>query len=260
MEKKKPHKLLGWLLALLLFAPSAHAVSSVTVMADSSMSTAISALARSYSKKHQVVVNTSFAPQITQQVQIIDGVAVDVVITPKQSWINELKTQGLVDINSQMVVARGRLALVGPADTTLKVAARDAFPTTALITRMNFEPGFVVGYPENLMEGVYGKEALRNLGAADDIEPYTLYVKEREQMFSMVENQGNYGLFFYASALGRRGVQVLALVPENAHKPIDYFGVAIAGENMKEARDFLAYIKTKEAADVLSRYGFSAGS
>ena len=256
MEKK--NNLLAWLMCCLFWGAPAYAVDSVTIMADSSMSTAITALARSYAIENQVVVNTSFANEASQETQITEGSAADILITPRASWIDALKTKGLVDVYSQQTVARGRLALVGPEDSDLEVKSSDDFPTTALIQRMGWEPGFVIGYPETLPEGVYSKEAIDKLGASDDLEPYTLYVKQLDQMYDMVQKQENYGLFLYSNVLGRKGMKVLSVLPDSSHKPIEYYAVVIAGDNMGEARRFLAFLKSRKAAVLLSQYGFSA--
>lgn len=225
-------------------------------MADSSMSIAMSELARDYAKRANVVVNTSFAASGAQQAQISEGGAADILITPKQQWIDELKTQGLLDVYSQTAVAKNRLALVGPVNSPLQVRIASEFPTAPLIRLFNWEPAFVVGSPEMLQEGVYGKEALRNLGVAGDLEEYTLYVKQLPQMYAMVTNQQMYGVFFYSSTIGRAGIRVLDIFPESSHRPIAYSAVAIAGDNMEEARKFLKYIQSDAARKILQGNGF----
>lgn len=229
---------------------------TVTVMADHSLSIAVSQLAREYSRTHQVIVNTSFAPQKTQAQQITEGGAADILITPNTVWINDLKLQGLVDVYSQKLIARNQLALVGPAASTMVARIVDKFPTVPIIQESGGEPIFLVGNPESLMEGVYAKEALRNLNAADDLGEYTLYVKRLDQMFEMVAKGQAYGLFYYTSALGHSDVKVIDVIPESTHKPIDYMAVVIAGDNMNEARKFLQYLVSEPAKKLLEKNGF----
>src|SRR4029077_20107524 len=105
----------GMTIIWMAFANPAFALASlksVTVMADGSMSLAIAEIARDYSRDEQIIVNTSFALPKAQEAQITEGAAADVLITPKQAWIDELKTRGLIDIHSPTSVARNRLALV----------------------------------------------------------------------------------------------------------------------------------------------------
>jgi molybdate transport system substrate-binding protein len=244
-------------LAAILLPPAAWAINSVTVMADSSMGNVIAEIARNYSSEYQVVVNTSFIPPAIQEAQINEGGSADVLVTPRQPWIDRLKTQGLIDVYSQSLIARNKMALVGPIDSSLKADLKQKFPVAELINHMDGEQGFVLGNPETLMEGVYGKEALRALGAAEYLEPYTLYIKQLDQMFDMVRKHHSYGLFLYSSTVSRSGIRVLDVLPEYSHTPIDYYGVVIAGENMDEARKFLEYLKGPSARKVLRENGFS---
>jgi molybdate transport system substrate-binding protein len=253
--KRKNCLSLTALLFALCSAP-AYAIESITIIADSSMSLAVSALARSYARENQIVVNTSFASKEAQETEITEGAAADILLTPKESWIEDLKQRGLVDINSRTLIARGRLALVGPEETNISMEESQAFPTTTLIQKMGWEPGFVIGYPEARMEGVYSLEALRKLGAYD-IEPYLLYVKQFEQMVEMVSKNDSFGMFLYSTVLGRKNMKVLALMPESSHKPIAYYGVVIAGENMEQARRFLEFLQSPKAIALLNQYGFS---
>lgn len=246
------------LLAAFFYSTPCFAISTVTVMADNSLSIAMTALARDYSKNNNAVVNSSFASSATQQEQISEGGAADILITPKLPWIEDLKTQGLVDVYSQTPIARNRIALVAPVASPLQVKIEEGFPTAQLIQQFGWEPGFVIGSPDALEEGTFSKEALRNVGAAGDLEEYTLYVKRLDQMFDMVANHGMYGLFFYSSTVGKAGIRVLDLLPENTHKPIEYNAVVIAGDNMDEARKFLEYLKSDNAKEILRDNGFLA--
>ena len=120
---------------------------------------------------------------------------------------------------------------------------------------MGGEQAFIVGNPEALPVGIYGKEALRNMDAAADLEPYTLYVKRRDQMLEMAASR-DYGVFFYSTLAGRPGIRVIDLFPESSYRPIQYYAVVIAGDNMNEARKFLDYLKSAEAKQVLKQNGF----
>lgn len=247
------------LLAVLFFPFISKAepqLPSVTVMADSSVSMAIAKVARDYSQQKNVVVNTSFATQKAQQQQISDGAAADVLITTKSSWIDELKQQGLIDVYSQTMLAKNSLVLVGAANSAVSINEKDLFPTMQIMASSGGEPMFLVGHPETLASGAYAKEALRNLGAANDLEPYTLYIKQESQFFDMIANQQAFGVCFYSEAVNQKGVKIIALLPENSHLPIIYYAVVIAGNNMNEARKFLQYLKSKEVRKILRDNNF----
>lgn len=231
-------------------------LSTVTVMADHSLSAAVSEIARNYSRKNQTVVNTSFLPQKTQQEQISEGAAADILITSKEDWIDELKQQGLIDIHSQTKFAKDRLVLIGAKETSVTSAGVGHFPSFDIIKAGGGEPVFILGNPEFLMEGAYAKEAMRSFGANDDLEPYTLYVKRLDEMFDMVANQNAFALCFYSSIANHDDIKIIDTLPESSHKPIVYSAVVIASDNMNEARKFLEYLKSTEVRKLLIDDGF----
>ncbi len=249
-----------FLIAIYLINSPVHAdvvvLPTVTVMADHSLSLVVSEIARNYSSAKHVVVNTSFVPQKIQQEQISEGAAADILITSKEAWIDELKLQGLIDIHSQTRFARDRLVLIGSMESNVVSLGSGRFPTVDIIKSGNGEPIFILGNPESLMEGIYAKEAMRSLGTADDLEPYTLYVKHLDEMLDMVVKQQAFGVCFYSSTVGRSDLKIIDILPESSHKSIVYNAVVIASDNMDEARKFLEYIKSKEVRKLLTKYGF----
>ncbi len=234
---------------------SEPALPSVTVMADHSLGMVVSKIARNYSREKKATVNASFAPQKIQQDQISEGASADILITSKGEWIDELKLQGLVDIHSQTRLAKDRLVLIGPADTSVVSMGAGRFPTVEIINASHGQPVFVQGNPDSLLEGVYSKEAMRSLGAAEDLEAYTVYVKQIDEMLDMVSAQNAYGICFYSSVVARNDIKVIDTLPEASHKPIVYQAVVIASDNMNEARNFLSYLKSNQVRKILDSYG-----
>jgi molybdate transport system substrate-binding protein len=242
--------------ALIGLARPANALPSVNVMADSNLNVAISHIARSYSSEKNIVVNSSYADVATQEAQIIDGAAADILITPKASLIEDLKTRGVIDVYSQIPIARDMLVLAGPQDSPLNVDLEKEFPIAAILKQIAEEPLFIVASPEFLPEGGFSKEALRAVHAAGFMEPYTLYLKDRNQMFEMIADKGAYGVVLSSSALRRKNIRVLGTFHAHTHQPIQYYAVVIAGENMDAARGFLAYLQSPAAKIIFRKNGF----
>jgi molybdate transport system substrate-binding protein len=246
------------LLCLLFPARHAAALDSITIMADNSMNLALVKLARGYSSRYGISVTTSFAVPAAQEAQITDGVAADIIITPQQAWIEQLKTRGLIDIYSPTVIARSRLVLVGPETSQVQYdPSSNTLPTAAIINDIDDEQGFVVANPETLIEGGYSKDALRTLDEGDYLAPYTLYIKDIGQMYDMVAHRGAYGIFLNSSTVGRTGFKALGFLPETSYRPIQYTAVVVAGEKMDEARRFMEYLKSPRAKAVLRDNGFT---
>ncbi len=250
-----------WLLIIFPTHATVLKLPTVTVMADHNLSLAITEIARDYSRNKQVIVNTSFTSQETQQAQINDGAAADILITAKESWIDELKLQGLIDIYSQTKLANDRLVLVTSIQSSIQNQESKNFPSLIIINAGKDSPSLLLGNPETLIEGVYAKEALRNLSVFADLEPYTLYVKRSDEMFDVVADQQpvtqTFTICFNSSSAARGDIKTIYTIPESSHKPISYNAVVIAGDNMSEARKFIDYLKTEEVKDILKKHGLN---
>ncbi|MFO0389212.1 MAG: molybdate ABC transporter substrate-binding protein [Alphaproteobacteria bacterium] len=239
-----------------LVAFPAFALNSVTVLGDKSMNMAIVKIAREYSASKNVVVNTSFVSPEQQEAQILEGGAADILITPRVEWIEELKLQGLLDIYSQMELAKNRLVFIGPMDSAIAPNLTIGFPTASIIRAIGWEQGFMVGNPQYMADGAYAKDALRNMNASEDLEQYTLYIKRPDQIAGMVRGRGAYGVFFQSTVRDMEGVKVLDVLPEELHQPMQYYAVVIAGNNMDEARKFMDYLRSKESRRLLINNGY----
>jgi molybdate transport system substrate-binding protein len=250
-----------WLVfaSVLLCSSQAFALSNITVMATGDLGLAVSRIARDYAKLHNVSVSTSFAGKQEQAVQISEGGAVDVLITPDVQWLDQLQSEGLVDIYSKIEFARGRLALVGNSASTLSMKLTGNFIAAPLVHAMGGEPGLYIGNPEYITEGKYAREALRSIGALYVLEPYTLYSKTTDEMIEQVTQHDAYGVFNYGQALLLENAKIIDVFPEKTHSPITYYAVVIAGDNMDEARTFMKYISSGLARNALLASGLSAG-
>lgn len=235
-------------------------MTNLTVMADTSASIAVARLSREYAHAQGVGVSTSFIEKSTQSSQILEGGAADILITQDAKWIDDLKSQGLIDIYSRAEFARGRMALVGPADSTLAMKLTGNFISAPLVHAMASEPELFIGNPEYIPEGKQAKEALRSLGALDVLEPYTLYLKSTDEMVERVTEHHAYAVLPYGQALLMEKAKVIDVFPENSHSPMPYYAVVIAGDNMEEARKFMQYLGSKAARNAIRNSGLSSSA
>lgn len=241
---------------LLLAAEPALALPSVTILGDPAIAPALAEIARNYARDRGTITSTVFTPESEQEKEITEGGSADVLITPRTSWIEKLKTQGLLDVYSQVPIARSRLALAAGAQSSLQSGVQ--FPLSAIIAAMNGEQLFLMPNAETLPEGAFAREALQKLGVEAELEEYTLFVKSRPDMLGMLRDSGAYGVMLYASVFNTPGIRIIESLPETSHRPIEFYAVVLAGNNMDEARKFLDYLKTRPARSVLRENGFIA--
>lgn len=241
-----------------LFSTPAFAISNITVMADESVGIAVAKLARDYARVNQVAVATSFLPKDRQAAQILEGSAADVLITADGKWLAELQTMGLVDIYSKQIFANGRLVLIGARDSSLQMEIHSNFSTAAIINAMGSDPALFIGNPEMVMEGKYAKQSIRSLGVSNALEAYTLYLKSTDEMIEQVTKNQAFAIVNYARALLLNDVRIIDDFPENSHTAMPYYAVAIASDNMDEARRFIKFLTSNIAKNDINRSGLSA--
>ncbi len=244
------------IILIVLFSTKAFAVSNLTIMADNGAALAVVKMARSYSASRHIPVVASFIDRQSQSSQILEGGAADIVITPDGKWIENLQTQGLIDIYSKISFARGRMALVGSSDSDLALRLDNHFISAPLVYAMNYEASLLIGNPEYLPDGKYARQALRSLDALDVLEPYTLYLKDEDEMIEQVTRHGAFAVMNYGRALLLEDARIIDVFPEQSHSPINYYAVVIAGENMEEARKFLKFMQSSEAENLINSSGF----
>lgn len=246
---------------LALLAPAAasaqETLPSLAVMADASLSLPLAEITRNYARARRSAVALGMVDAQEGARLIAEGATADVLITARDSWLEQLRQQGLVDIYSEAQVTRGNLVLVSPPGVQLPLSLESGFPTGPLLLAMGTDPLFIVPHPETLPEGGAAREALRKMEADADLEPYTVYLRSRRQIERQVREQRAYGLMLGSEAK-RLGMRVIADMPQRAYTPILYRSVVLAGEKMAEARKFTEYLKSPEAQEVFIAYGFFA--
>lgn len=251
----------AWLVILVLFAAGVlparaqETLPSIVVIADNTLGLPLAHIVRDYTRDRHVAVALSLGEGDQVARQIAEGGAADVLITARAGTIKELKQLGLIDVYSETAVAGDRLALVVPEHLMLQASLLQGFPTGPLLLALGQEPVFVLGHPQAFPEAGFAREALRAMKADADLEPYTVYLKDRRQMREAIR-RGAAGIMPAADAR-RHSLHILDLVPENAHFPITYKAVVIAGENMVQARRFTEYLKSPQAQAALVSFGFT---
>lgn len=247
---------------LILCGNAAYAKQSklmqVNILADPSLSIPLTIIARDYSREHGVAVSNAFAETHTQSLQIVDeGVEADIFITTDEKVIQDLKNRGVVDVYSQTAIADNRLVLATNSDNDIKLGSTDII---AQLTKQNDDFMLAIGDPEFLLVGQYALPAMQKLGWYNKLQDaqknHLLYVFSDRDMHRAVEAKEGYGIMFQSDVKRNEKLRSIMMLPENSHKPIRYYAVVIAGENMNIARSFMEYLVSEKAQGILKKAGF----
>ena len=218
----------------------------ITVQAAASLKGALTELAESYKKSHnladdQIAIN--FAGSGTLRQQIEQGAPASLFISADEKNMKMLQDKDLVTDVKPFVT--NELVLVVP-----KGQPKVELNQIASVKRI------VLGNPETVPAGNYGKQVL---GVWEQVEPNVVYAKDVKAVTASIsQGAGDAGFIYKTDAIAAGdAVQISAVTPADSHDPVIYpIGIIKKYDNAL-AKDFYQYVMSPEGQKVLEKYGFS---
>ena len=255
-------KILSFLLTLILIIsitacskPAQQATPAepveLNISAAASLKDALLELQPAIEEKHNVTLVLNFASSGALQKQIEEGAPCDVFISAAKKQMDALEEKDIILKDSRKNLLSNDLVLI--ASDQAKDIIKDINDITkSEITKIS------IGAPESVPAGNYAKESLENLNLWKDVEPKLVYGKDVRQVLTYVETGEVEAGAVYSSdaALLKKGA-IVAVFPEDTHKPIVYPAALLKeSKNQDKAAEFLSYLSSDEATQVLVKYGF----
>lgn len=239
-------------------AQTEEAQPGITILADRSLTTPLTLIARAYATEYQTPVSTQFGPTNLQIREVEEGAEANVFIAAKSIWLRQLEVKGLIDVYSRTPVARNALVLAAPAGGTRQVTLAPGLTAAAFLKEdENPEELFIaLGDPEYTAEGTYALDALSRLKLDGELEPYFQFFRDTRELTRALNTPTSFGLLFRTDAQLHPGLRMVDTFGEPAHTPIIYEAVTVAGENMAGGRHFVDYLTSDTARAIFTRYGF----
>ena len=217
----------------------------ITVQAAASLKGALTELAESYKKSHnladdQIAIN--FAGSGTLRQQIEQGAPASLFISADEKNMKMLQDKELVTDVKPFVT--NELVLVVPKIELNQIAS---------VKRI------VLGNPETVPAGNYGKQVLTKLGVWEQVEPNVVYAKDVKAVTASIsQGAGDAGFIYKTDAIAAGdAVQISAVTPADSHDPVIYpIGIIKKYDNAL-AKDFYQYVMSPEGQKALEKYGFS---
>lgn len=221
----------------------------ITVQAAASLKGALTELADTYKKSHnladdQIAIN--FAGSGTLRQQIEQGAPASLFISADEKNMKMLQEKDLVTDVKPFVT--NELVLVVP-----KGQPKVELNQIASVKRI------VLGNPETVPAGNYGKQVLTKLGVWEQVEPNVVYAKDVKAVTASIsQGAGDVGFIYKTDAIAAGdAVEISAVTPADSHDPVIYpIGIIKKYDNAL-AKDFYQYVMSPEGQKVLEKYGFS---
>ena len=227
---------------------------TVRVATAANMGYALPALIDTFKRDHpdaDIVMHIGGSGKLRAQIE--NGAPFDLFLSANTSYPEALAKAGKT-IGQPVVYARGVLVLLSAkgasVDAKLQVLRGDAYRRIA------------VANPRTAPYGVAAVDALRNAGVYDDVQSKLVYGESISQTVIYTLKAADGGLIaksaMYAPKLqgfaeGKAWVEVDA----SLYRPIEQ-GMALLphAKGNPTARDFFAFLQSKEAKAVLHRFGY----
>ena len=222
------------------------------VSAAASLTDAMKELGGMYEKEHgntKLVFNFGSSGALQQAIE--NGGAADVFISAAQKQMNALDEKKLLADGTRADLLINEVVLITAKDSKLNLPDFKAVLDPAV-------EHIALGEPKGVPGGQYSEEVFTKLGILDQVRERAVYGSDVRQVLAWVETgDADAGVVYATDAAVSDKVKVAAVAPEDTHKPIVYPAAVLKdAKNMKEAKDFLAFLQTDTAKKVFEKYGF----
>ncbi len=254
--KIKLLRLLAFLIIIVSFAgcsASSEEKKSLTISAASSLTDVMKELIDTYESAHNVSIQLNLASSGKLARQIEQGAPADLYLSANQKWMDQLEADKQIESATRRNFTSNHLVMIGSKNNN---------ELTSLQTLANLPPEsqIAVGEPESVPAGSYTKQALQKIQLWELIKEHLVFSSDVRQVLTYVES-GNvsYGIVYGSDAKISDQVKVLTEIDPELHKPIVYPGAVLSDSTHKqEATDFLNFLGTKEAKEIMKKYGFQS--
>jgi len=237
-------------------APEKKSSGELVVAAAADLSTALQEIGNAYEKKTGVKEKLSFGASgaLTQQIQ--NGAPFDLFFSADMDYPRQLIAAGAADGSSLYQYALGRLVLWVPADSSLDVEHQGM--------KVLLDPSvkkIALANPQHAPYGRAAVAALKKAGVYDQVADRLVLGENVSQTAQFVESgnaQAGFVALAHAVAPGMRGKGRYWEVPVDLYPPLAQGAIVLShSQHKKEGAQFLEYIRTKEVAALLRKYGFT---
>ena len=228
----------------------------LSVAAAADLSSPLKQLAANYEQKAGVRLKLSFGSSgmLTQELQ--NGAPFDVFLSADMDYPRQLVAAGLAEGDSLTLYARGKLVLWTPSDSHLDLQHQGM--------NVLLDPSvkkIAIANPQHAPYGHAAMAALKHSGLYDRVQDRLVMGENVAQAAQFVES-GNAQVGFvalaHARALGMSGKGKYWEVPAEEYPSLEQGAVIlIRSQHKQEAADFLRYLGSTEASELLRKYGFT---
>jgi molybdate transport system substrate-binding protein len=237
--------------AAALALPLAASAQQITVSAAASLTDAFKELAPKFeAAKPGSTVRFNFAASGVLLQQITQGAPVDVFASADQDTMNRGVEQKLIDTDTRKNFATNSLVLIEPAKDGVGIKTLQDLTGPAV-------KKIAVGKVATVPVGRYTRQALDAANLWTVLEPKFIQADSVRQVLDYVGRGEVEAGFVYRTDAAIMGDKVKVVLAPEGNTPVSY-PVAVVAESRQKAlaKDFVTFLSTDAAQQVLVKYGF----
>lgn len=252
------NRLAGLFLAFAVSLTAAHSPAAaqdktLIVFAAASMKNALDEIDAAYTAKSGVKITVSYAASSALAKQIEQGAPADVFISADTDWMDYATAKKNINAPTRINLLGNSIVLIAPKDSKVdKLDIGSGFDLAKLVGDGRIATGDVKSVPV----GRYAKAALEKLGSWPAAEPkFAMAESVRAALTLVARGEAVLGIVYSTDAKVEPGVKVVGTFPADSHPAIIY-PVAATATAKPEATDYLAFLRSTAAKNILEKYGF----
>jgi len=240
------------LLLTLIFLLSFSFADVLRIASASSFRFALSEIVKEFEKRYKHKVLVSYGASGHFYIQIKNGAPYDVFISANEIYPKKLIAEGKALKSSYTVFSKGKLVIFTLKDIELKNYKILLSPEIEKIAIAN---------PKHAPYGKAAVEFLKKIGIYREVLPKLVYGSNVSQAFQYVVSGGADIGIVALSLVIPYGKGKYITVDNSLYPEIKNIAVITLNGKEKEAsKQFIEFLKSKFAADILQKYGFEISS
>jgi molybdate transport system substrate-binding protein len=231
----------------------AQIAKEITVSAAISLKNTFGEIGKIFNGTHpeaRLLFNFGASGDLARQIE--SGAPVDVFASAAQKDMDDIDRKGLILSRTRTNFAGNGVVLVKPSLSTIRIESLEDLTKTEV-------KRIVIGNPKTVPAGRYAEEVLKSLHGWDRvIDKMVLAENVRQALDYVARNEVDAGMVYTTDAMIRsKEVKIVMKAPRGSHQPVVYpIGVVKGTKNEFLARDFIAFVVSRDGQDILKKYGF----
>jgi molybdate transport system substrate-binding protein len=241
---------------LILFAPAGMAQAApreVTVYAAASLTNVLQEIGTTFNASGAERVKFSFAASSLLARQIEAGADADMFFSADTEWMTYLADRNLIQTATRKDLLGNHLVLIAPKASSIALEIKPNFPLAQALG----DGRLAVADPDSVPAGKYARQALTSLGVWGSVAERLVRAENvRVALAYVARGEAPLGVVYETDARAEPMVKVVGTFPQNSHLPIIHPLALTTHGTGTEARAFLAYLESPQAANVFRKHGF----